>query len=318
MSDPRSDRPVAGDVASPTTPVIVITDDGTDRLPSSPHPPPRPVPIDARRGRIDPVGVLPATDIDRLIKQAVQNAPPSPAPPEPPVEQIEAAALNLCDAMEGDVHGWADEDGARLIPIGVAMSGPGVEPSPYHKTLSAAYHHAVCWLSRARLVSVTLSPPPADAGGRVIPKSRVGGNLIPCLHATPELWNRRRAGRIFGRPATAKGPNGTDQPSGLDGSGDQDGETKGRSTKRVAEKSSKKGKNIAARMLKVLAANPECVSWSSRKWADALDCSAGTVKESKTWTETLKAAKALLAAEAGRRMDRSSTHPNGRRKSKRP
>jgi hypothetical protein len=60
-----------------------------------------------------------------------------------------------------------------------------------------------------------------------------------------------------------------------------------------------KGKNIDARMLKRLADAPAAVSgWSAREWAEYLNCSAGTVKETKTWRTHL--AKLKLAEKLGR------------------
>lgn len=75
-----------------------------------------------------------------------------------------------------------------------------------------------------------------------------------------------------------------------------------------------KGKHIDARMLKVMAENPESHGWTAQQWADHLQCSAGTVKETKTWTERLAAARATAAADAASKMDRSGTRPSRRRK----
>jgi hypothetical protein len=72
-----------------------------------------------------------------------------------------------------------------------------------------------------------------------------------------------------------------------------------------------KGKHIDAKMLKVMAENPESHGWSARQWADHLDCSDGTVKDTKTWKERLKAARSMAAAD---RMTRSERQPKGRRR----
>jgi hypothetical protein len=69
----------------------------------------------------------------------------------------------------------------------------------------------------------------------------------------------------------------------------------------------KKGKRIDARMLKKLADDPVSANWSARQWADYLQCSPGTVKETKTWKERLKAARALEAADAATRVRTSKT-----------
>jgi hypothetical protein len=90
-------------------------------------------------------------------------------------------------------------------------------------------------------------------------------------------------------------------------------------TQRISEAPSNrtgKGKNIDAQMLKIMADNVESHGWSARQWADHLVCSPGTVKETKTWKERLKAARATRAADAACRMDRSGTRPAGQRKAK--
>ncbi len=78
----------------------------------------------------------------------------------------------------------------------------------------------------------------------------------------------------------------------------------------------KRGKNIDARMLKVMADNLESHGWTAAEWADHLRCSPSTVKETKTWTERLKGARALAAADAATKMDKSNTHTTGRQKKK--
>src|SRR5262249_36082120 len=84
----------------------------------------------------------------------------------------------------------------------------------------------------------------------------------------------------------------------------------------AARKGKVKGAGIGASMLKAPAENPESHGWSARQWAIHLDCSDGTVKATKTWKERLKAARATRLADAAARMDRSGTHPRGRRKHK--
>ena len=77
---------------------------------------------------------------------------------------------------------------------------------------------------------------------------------------------------------------------------------------------SPRGKNIDARMLKVLAENKESCGWTARTWAAHLACSDGTVKGTQTWKERLKAVRALKAVDAAQKMDRARTHSSGRRK----
>lgn len=75
-----------------------------------------------------------------------------------------------------------------------------------------------------------------------------------------------------------------------------------------------KGKNIDARMLKVMAENPECLDWSSRQWAAELSCAESTVREGRTWKVLLPNARAMRVAAGAERMDSSRTNPRGRRK----
>jgi hypothetical protein len=90
--------------------------------------------------------------------------------------------------------------------------------------------------------------------------------------------------------------------------------TKESDSPRSATSSKVRGKNIDARMLKVLTENFESHGWSARQWADHLDCSDGTIKDTPTWKERLKAVRATRAADAACKMDRSSTGSAGRRK----
>ena len=85
---------------------------------------------------------------------------------------------------------------------------------------------------------------------------------------------------------------------------------------RIAIPGKVKGKNIDARMLKVMFDNPESHGWSARQWADHLGCSDGTIKDTPTWKERLKAARSMRAADAACKMERSGTRPAGRRKAK--
>jgi hypothetical protein len=74
-----------------------------------------------------------------------------------------------------------------------------------------------------------------------------------------------------------------------------------------------RGKNVEGAMLKVLTNQPEAASWTSTQWADRLNCSAGTVKETKVWKERLKAVRALQAADTAAKMDRAGQATRGRR-----
>jgi hypothetical protein len=73
-----------------------------------------------------------------------------------------------------------------------------------------------------------------------------------------------------------------------------------------------KGKNIDARMLKVMAEKPESHGWSVRQWATHFGCSASTVADTKTWKERLKTARAMQRAEAATRMEVASVRRNRR------
>lgn len=79
-----------------------------------------------------------------------------------------------------------------------------------------------------------------------------------------------------------------------------------------------KGKNIDARMLKVMHENAESHGWSLRQWAAHLDCATSTIAGTKTWRERLKAARATSAVDAACRMDTSRTAPRGRRRKRSP
>ena len=128
------------------------------------------------------------------------------APHEPPADQVEAAALRLCEAMAGDEFGWACADGERLILVDVAMGGPGLEQSPFNRELAAAYHHASCWLLRADLVILEMIPPHQVKRGHEKTGRDGDSSTAPltCLKSTPELWTRRRAGTIFHRTPAEK------------------------------------------------------------------------------------------------------------------
>lgn len=86
----------------------------------------------------------------------------------------------------------------------------------------------------------------------------------------------------------------------------------------VSQKCKKKarGKNINALMLSVMSENAEAIGWTAQQWALHLDCSDGTVKGTKAWNGVLKNARVLFAAESSENMDRSTTSPRGRRKTR--
>jgi hypothetical protein len=67
-----------------------------------------------------------------------------------------------------------------------------------------------------------------------------------------------------------------------------------------AEKKTK-GKNIDARMLKVLADNKESFGWSAAQWADHLKCAESTVKDTPTWKGPLAAFRANAKADRATR-----------------
>jgi hypothetical protein len=79
-------------------------------------------------------------------------------------------------------------------------------------------------------------------------------------------------------------------------------------------KGKSRGKNIDARMLKVMAENQDSYNWTARKWSIHLQCSDGTIKGTKTWKERLKAGRALIAVQEATKMEQSGRHSNGRRK----
>jgi hypothetical protein len=63
-----------------------------------------------------------------------------------------------------------------------------------------------------------------------------------------------------------------------------------------------KGKDIDAKMLKVMTEKQESWAWSARQWADHLGCSDGTIKGTKTWRERLPAVRALIAVTSAEKM----------------
>lgn len=77
-----------------------------------------------------------------------------------------------------------------------------------------------------------------------------------------------------------------------------------------------RGKNIDAKMLKIMVEFPASHSWTIREWADHLECGPSTVGESKTWTERLSILKTQNAIDATEKMDKSRTNPKGKRKPK--
>lgn len=202
MSEKTPDNPLAGKLSS--IPKFVIEIDGSDVDKAAgprelaqigPFVPdiPRPKTLASMVSK-DPY-------LDRLVQQAIHATPPSssPPPPEPPPEEIESAALKLCDAIAGGVYGWVGTDGERRILLQVAMNGPGVESSPFNKRLMAAYHYAVCWMVRAKLIRVEFGLAPLSVAYASIPSVEGSKDGVPLLKATKELWNRRRMGSIFGR-----------------------------------------------------------------------------------------------------------------------
>lgn len=77
-----------------------------------------------------------------------------------------------------------------------------------------------------------------------------------------------------------------------------------------------RGKNIDAKMLKIMAELARSHSWTIREWAECLGCSRSTVGESKTWKERLSKLKILNAIDSRDKMDKSRTNPKGKRKPK--
>ena len=65
-----------------------------------------------------------------------------------------------------------------------------------------------------------------------------------------------------------------------------------------------KGKNVNGRMAEMLQSDPMRLEWSARKWAKNLNCSEGTVKETMTWKQTVKTARALNKADRMQRPKR--------------
>lgn len=65
-----------------------------------------------------------------------------------------------------------------------------------------------------------------------------------------------------------------------------------------------KGKNINARMAEKIQSDPMKMAWSARQWAEFLGCSESTVKETKSWKQTIKAARAMHRAGQMQRLKR--------------
>ncbi|MFO0800081.1 MAG: hypothetical protein U0804_21650 [Gemmataceae bacterium] len=71
-----------------------------------------------------------------------------------------------------------------------------------------------------------------------------------------------------------------------------------------------RGKNINARMMNMLLDDASRRDWSARKWADALECREGTVKETRAWEQIMN----MRLLEATERMTRDEDRVGGRRK----
>ena len=67
-----------------------------------------------------------------------------------------------------------------------------------------------------------------------------------------------------------------------------------------------RGKNVEARMLKLVSQNTEVLDWSAQDWATRLGCSRGTVCETAVWTEYIPFRQALERGERGKRAAVSS------------
>jgi hypothetical protein len=206
----------AGTAATTTRPWTIVIEDGGDETSPRPFPPVRhvgapPFPLLPLAGTppARPAGapLLSVPSLHGELLRRVTSVPPAPPLPEPPPDQVEAAALRLCEAMAGDEFGWAGEDGERLIAQDVAQRGPGIEPSPFTRELVAAFHHAARWLFRAGLVTLELIPL-TRVKNRREREERIATHAdthVACLKATPELWERHKAGRIFRGPTTCVG-----------------------------------------------------------------------------------------------------------------
>ncbi len=81
----------------------------------------------------------------------------------------------------------------------------------------------------------------------------------------------------------------------------------------VGPKKKSKGRNINGAMLNMLLTNSDARGWSAREWAERLDCSHGTVTGTKAW-KGLENTRSLAAVAAQEKMDRTRTHPAGRKK----
>jgi hypothetical protein len=71
-----------------------------------------------------------------------------------------------------------------------------------------------------------------------------------------------------------------------------------------------KGKDINSQILIMLSDDLERYSWSARQWAEALGCSAGTVKETKSWAQI----RAYRGATAAERISPSGLLAGGRKR----
>ena len=73
-----------------------------------------------------------------------------------------------------------------------------------------------------------------------------------------------------------------------------------------------KGKNIAARMMRVVSKNSEALYWTLREWADDLRCSTGTIGGLPYW-KCLMDMRARLSRERVERADQTAYRPRGGR-----
>lgn len=78
----------------------------------------------------------------------------------------------------------------------------------------------------------------------------------------------------------------------------------------TSEKGNGRGKNIDARMMNMISDDLTRCDWSARKWADALRCREGTVKETRAWKYIMN----IRRLDAAERMTRDEDRAGSRRK----
>jgi hypothetical protein len=240
---------------------------------------------------------------------------------EPPGGRVEAAMRDLPGVLNNapDAPGVTTQPGERAVVYHMLRSG--LEKNAHQRDAAEWAIHRHVEAGRLLVEPGVVGLPAAVTAGRVVAGGGTGRTYdreLCLLRSTAALWHWWHEGEerapVPVHPdhdrngGAGEGVMSVPVPSTPlvpdDASTSTDEQHEGKT----------KGKNIDARMLKKLADDPVSANWSARQWADYLHCSAGTVKETKTWKERLKAARAIQAADAADRMDRANTKPKGQRK----